>query len=68
MPYRNKIKSLTETHRVLDEEVKRLEMIGADPMRISEIKRRKLMFKDEIARLEKLQFEEDHERINLEDR
>ena len=68
MPYRVKIKSLTETHRVLDEEVKRLEMIGADPMRISEIKRRKLMFKDEIARLEKLQFEEDHERINLENR
>ena len=68
MPYRVKIKSLTETHRVLDEEVKRLESINADPLRISELKRRKLMFKDEIARLEKLQFEEDHERINLEDR
>ena len=67
MPYRNKIKSLTETHRVLDEEVKRLELINADPLRISELKRRKLMFKDEIARLQKLQFEEDHERVNMDD-
>lgn len=67
MPYRNKIKSLTETHRVLDEEVKRLEVINADPLRISELKRRKLMFKDEIARLQKLQFEEEHERVNMDD-
>lgn len=68
MPYRNKIKSLKETHRVLDDQIHHLELINADPLRISDLKKRKLMFKDEIARLEKLQWEEEHERINYDDR
>lgn len=68
MPYRNKIKSLKETHRVLDDQIHHLELINADPLHISDLKRRKLMFKDEITRLEKLQWEEEHERINYDDR
>lgn len=68
MPYREQIRKLTETHRVLDDQVKHLEMIGADQMRINELKRRKLMFKDELSRLHRLQWEEDHDRINLDDR
>lgn len=68
MPYRNKIKSFKETHRVLDDQIHHLELINADPLRISDLKKRKLMFKDEIARLEKLQWEEEHERINYDDR
>ena len=68
MPYRNKIKSLKETHRVLDDQIHHLELINADPLRISDLKKRKLMFKDEIIRLEKLQWEEEHERINYDDR
>jgi len=68
MPYREQIRKLTETHRVLDDQVKHLEMIGADKMRINELKRRKLMFKDELSRLHRLQWEEDHDRINLDDR
>lgn len=67
MPYRDKIRSLTETHRVLDDQIKHLETILADPMRINELKRRKLMFKDELARLHKLQWEETHERTDYPD-
>ena len=48
MPYREQIRKLTETHRVLDDEVKRLEMINGNQQRITELKRRKLMFKDEL--------------------
>ena len=32
MPYRNKIKSLKETHRVLDDQIHHLELINADPL------------------------------------
>jgi hypothetical protein len=34
---------------------------------ISEMKKRKLMLKDEIARLTKLQWIEDHERVDFDD-
>jgi len=67
MPYREQIRRLTETHRILDEQIKHLEMIHADAMRINDLKRRKLMFKDELAKLHKLQWEETHERVNLDD-
>ncbi|NDG33135.1 DUF465 domain-containing protein [bacterium] len=62
MPYKNRILSLKETHRKLDDEIFRLEMLNADSLRIQELKRRKLTFKDEITRLEKLQWEEDTQR------
>jgi len=66
--YREKIKQLTETHRVLDDQIKYLESNNGDEMRIKELKKRKLMFRDEIARLNKLQWEEDHERVHFDDR
>ena len=68
MSYRQQIRKLTETHRVLDEQVKHLEMIGAEQSRISELRQRKLMFQNELSRLHKLQWEEDHERVNLDER
>lgn len=67
MSYREQIRRLTETHRVLDEQVKHLEMIGASQERIVELKKRKLMFKDELARLHKLQWEEERERLDYSD-
>jgi len=67
MSYRDQIRKLTETHRVLDEEVKRLESINADPMRITELKRRKLIFKDELAKLHKLEWEESTQRTGYDD-
>ena len=67
MDYRDQIRRLTETHRVLDDQVKHLEMIGADQIRINELKKRKLMFKDELAKLHRLQWEETHERTGYDD-
>lgn len=67
MPYREQIRKLTEIHNVLDTEIKRLEMLSADQDRITELKRRKLMFKNELSKLHKLQWEEDHERIKFDD-
>lgn len=58
MSYKEKIKHLKETHRVLDDEIHRLELINADQFRIQELKRRKLHFKDEITKLEFLESEQ----------
>ncbi len=62
--YRSRIQTLKESHRVLDQQI--TEGNYTDEQ-ISEMKKRKLMLKDEIARLEKLQWIEDHERVDFDD-
>ena len=67
MSYHRKIESLTETHRLLDKQIADLEKAHGDTQKISELKKQKLQYKDEITRLTKLQWEEDHERVHFED-
>jgi hypothetical protein len=62
--YRSRIQTLEESHRVLDKQI--TEGNYTDEQ-ISEMKKRKLMLKDEIARLTKLQWIEDHERVDFDD-
>lgn len=62
--YRNRIQTLEESHRLLDKQI--AEGNYSDEQ-ISEMKKRKLMLKDEIARLTKLQWIEDHERVDFDD-
>ena len=62
--YRSRIRTLEESHRVLDKQI--IEGNYTDEQ-ISEMKKRKLMLKDEIARLTKLQWIEDHERVDFDD-
>ena len=68
MSYKDQIRKVTAAHQLLDSQVKHLEMIGAEKERIDELRRRKLMFQNELSRLHRLQWEEDHERVNLDDR
>jgi hypothetical protein len=67
MSYRNQIRKVTETYRTLDNQIKHLEMIGAEQSRIDDLRRRKLMFQNELSRLNKLQWEEDHERVSYDE-
>lgn len=62
--YRSRIQTLEESHRVLDQQI--TEGNYTDEQ-ISEMKKRKLILKDEIARLTKLQWIEDHERVDFDD-
>lgn len=62
--YRSRIQTLEESHRVLDKQI--TEGNYTDEQ-ISEMKKRKLMLKDEIARLTKLQWIEDNERVDFDD-
>ncbi len=66
--YKNRILHLTETHRVLDNQINEIEKTGnfKDEV-LSEMKKKKLAIKDEISRLTKLQWEHDHERVDFDD-
>ena len=68
MPYRNRIATLTESHRLIDNTIKELEKNpDSDALKISELKKKKLQYKDEIKRLERLQWENDHETVDFGD-
>ncbi len=66
--YENRIKHLTETHRLLDKQIDQMERSGNfKDDQLAEMKKKRLQFKDEIARLTKLQWEHDHETIQPDD-
>ncbi len=66
--YENRIKVLEETHRLLDVEIAKLEKSGNfKDEYLSELKKKKLLYKDEIAKLNRLQWEHDHESIDYDD-
>lgn len=67
MPYRSRIKTLEESHRLIDQTIQNMEATGADSLKISEFKKKKLQYRDELSSLRKLQWEEDHERVNFDD-
>lgn len=67
MPYRNRISTLTESHRLIDEQIMLLESKNGDPVKITELKKQKLIYKDELRRLERLQWENDHETVDYGD-
>lgn len=66
--YENRIKTLTETHRLLDKQIEEMERSGTfTDQKLSDLKKQRLQYKDEIARLTRLQWEHDHEIIHDED-
>lgn len=68
MPYRNRIATLNESHRLIDMAIQELEKNpNSDALKISDLKKKKLQYKDEIRRLEKLQWENDHEIVDFGD-
>ena len=67
MPYRNRISFLQETHRNLDRQISLMEQNKAPAEDIINLKKKKLDIKDEISRLNKLQFEAERETVNWDD-
>lgn len=67
--YKEKIKHLEEMHRVLNKQIDDMERnhphVEVD--KLSEMKKHKLALRDEISRLNKLQWDHDHERVDLGD-
>jgi len=68
MSYKNRIASLTESHRLLDKQIIEAQKNpDFDKNKITEMKKQKLKLKDEISRLTKLQWEYDHEHVGFDD-
>lgn len=65
--YKEKIKHLEEMHRVLNKQIDDMERNHphVDVTNLADMKKRKLVIKDEISRLTRLQWEHDHERVDL---
>jgi hypothetical protein len=64
--YKAKIKQLEESHRVLNKQIDDMERNHphVDVSTLAEMKKKKLQYKDEIVRLNKLQWDHDHETVH----
>jgi uncharacterized protein YdcH (DUF465 family) len=66
--YENKIKHLEEAHRVLDQKIDTLEKNGLfEDIKMQELKKQRLLFRDELAILRRKQWEHDHETVDFDD-
>ena len=66
--YENRIKHLEEAHRVLDQKIDTLEKNGLfEDIKMQELKKQRLLFRDELAILRRKQWEHDHETIDFDD-
>ena len=64
--YKAKIKNLEESHRVLNKQIDDMERNHphVEEAKLAEMKKKKLIIKDEISRLNKLQWDHDHETVH----
>jgi hypothetical protein len=67
--YEGRIAHLKESHRVLDAKIDahEREHPGTENQLMQDLKKQRLALKDEIRRLERLQWEHDHEYVDLDD-
>jgi uncharacterized protein YdcH (DUF465 family) len=66
--YENRIKHLEESHRVLDQKIDTLEKNGLfEDMKNQELKKQRLLLRDELAILRRKQWEHDHETVDFDD-
>ena len=64
MSYHNRIQMLEESIKIIDS---RIETLHTDDAALAGVTSQKVTLLSELSRLRKLQFEEDHERVNLDD-
>lgn len=69
MPYEARILLLEKLHKELDDEIDKMERNHphVEEYRVHELKKKRLACRDELSRLRKLQWVEEHERIELDD-
>jgi hypothetical protein len=66
--YENRIRHLEEMHQNLNKRIDGLEKTGVfEDKNLLELKKQKLAIRDELSRLQKLQWEHNHESVNLEE-
>jgi flagellar biosynthesis/type III secretory pathway chaperone len=66
MSYTNRIQMLEESIKIVDGRIETLRT-GDDAATLASVTSQKVTLLSELSRLRKLQFEEEHERVNLDD-
>lgn len=69
MSYKGRIKHLEEMHKLLDKQINEMQVNHphVDEIHLAELKKKKLVIKDEIGRLNRLQWDEDTQRTGYGD-
>jgi hypothetical protein len=68
MPYNSKIKTLEETHRLIENQIFHLEKAGnPDPVKLKNLQEQKTKYLNELRSLRRLQWDHDHETVNFDD-
>lgn len=69
MSYKGRIKHLEEMHKLLDKQINEMQTNHphVDEIYLADMKKKKLQVKDEIIRLNKLQWEEDTQRVGYDE-
>lgn len=67
MPYKSRIKTLEESHRVVENQLFQLEKSGGDPQKIKKLRETKDKYFAELRLMNRAQWDHDHETINLDD-
>lgn len=68
MPYTNRIKTLEESYRLLDDQIFQLEKTGStDKDQIKKLQDTKSKYLNELREMRRAQWDHDHERVDLDD-
>jgi flagellar biosynthesis/type III secretory pathway chaperone len=68
MPYKNRIKTLEESHRLVENQLFQLEKSGStDVEKIQKLKEAKDKYFNELRNMNRAQWDHDHERVDLDD-
>jgi hypothetical protein len=68
MPYRRRLETLRESHRLIDQSItEKMKDPNFDELKINELKKQKLLYKDEISKLERAQWEHENETVDFDD-
>lgn len=68
MPYTNRIKTLEESHSLVDNQLFQLEKSGSDDFeKIKKLREAKDKYLNELRHMRKAQWDHDHESIDLDD-
>ena len=68
MPYRNRIKTLESSLWILDRQITEMtERPSSDETKITELQNQKLIYRDEISRLKKLQWQVERDELDYGD-
>jgi len=68
MPYKQRIKTLEESHRLVENQLFQLEKSGStDVEKIKKLKEAKDTYFNELRNMNRAQWDHDHERVDLDD-